>query len=123
MSNPWEHLSYAQPESSGGCVFCEIIAGKAQSTVHHQDEDVLVISNRLRWVPIMLLVIPTSHVSQEVLWSSPIINKVASVALEMGAKFCPEGFRLLSNFGHHAMQSQNHGHLHVLGGTQLGPYV
>ena len=32
-------------------------------------------------------------------------------------------FRLLTNFGYDAMQSQEHGHLHILGGTFLGHYV
>ncbi|MBI2855718.1 MAG: HIT family protein [Chloroflexi bacterium] len=123
MRTPWEHQPYIRPGSRGGCVFCDIVAGKAPGTVHYQDDDVVVLSNRLQWVPVMLLVIPRRHISQEELWSSPIIARVASVALEMGARFCPGGYRLLSNFGHHAMQTQTHGHLHVLGGTQLGPYV
>ncbi len=33
------------------------------------------------------------------------------------------GFRILSNFGHDGMQSQSHGHLHVIGGANLGPYA
>jgi len=40
-----------------------------------------------------------------------------------GAKYCPSGFRLLSNFGSDAMQSQAHGHVHVVGGTYLGEYA
>ena len=39
------------------------------------------------------------------------------------AQLCPGGFRLLTNFGYDAMQSQEHGHLHILGGTYLGHYV
>ena len=31
--------------------------------------------------------------------------------------------RILSNFAPHGMQSQDHGHLHILGGRHLGPYV
>jgi diadenosine tetraphosphate (Ap4A) HIT family hydrolase len=41
----------------------------------------------------------------------------------MGKQHCPSGFRILSNFGHDAMQSQPHGHVHVLGGTFLGEYA
>ena len=41
----------------------------------------------------------------------------------MGIQFCPNGYRILSNFGHDAMQSQEHGHVHVLGGMYLGPYA
>ena len=41
----------------------------------------------------------------------------------MGQEHCPAGFRLLSNFGHDAMQSQEHGHIHILGGVFLGEYA
>ena len=89
----------------------------------YQDDDVIVIHNRLSWVPIMLLVMPKKHMSQEQMWQDPVIARVADVAVQMGKTHCPKGFRLLSNFGHEAMQSQAHGHLHVLGGTHMGRYV
>jgi len=41
----------------------------------------------------------------------------------MGMAHCPKGFRLVSNLGSDAMQSQEHGHVHVLGGTFLGEYA
>jgi histidine triad (HIT) family protein len=120
-------LSGSQPHplngSLGDCVFCDIITGKAQGEVHYRDDDLIVIKNRLNWVPVMLLAMPTSHISQDDLWSSPMFSKLTKVALEMGHKFCPNGFRLLSNFGSDGLQSQSHGHLHVLGGMQLGLYV
>ena len=37
--------------------------------------------------------------------------------------YSPNGFRILSNFGYDGLQSQSHGHLHVVGGTFLGHYV
>jgi len=48
---------------------------------------------------------------------------VGEIAVQMGREHCPNGFRLLSNFGYEAMQSQEHAHVHVLGGTFLGEYV
>ena len=41
----------------------------------------------------------------------------------MGEEHCQRGFRLLSNLGYEAMQSQEHGHVHILGGTFLGEYA
>jgi len=82
---------------------------------------VMVFRNRLRWVPVMLLAIPKAHMTQEELWRD--MGRVGRVAVEMGRKFCPNGFRLLSNFGFDAMQSQEHAHVHILGGTFLGEYV
>ena len=89
--------------------------------MHYEDDDIIVIQNRLRWVPVMLLVIPKKHMTQTEMWQD--LAKVGQIATEVGRKFCPRGFRLLSNFGPDAMQSQQHAHLHVVGGTFLGEYV
>ena len=97
------------------------MAGREPAEVLYQDEDVVVFRNRLRWVPVMLLVVPRRHVSQEELWRD--LGRVGEVAVRMGQTHCPNGFRLLSNIGHDAMQSQGHGHVHVLGGTFLGEYA
>ncbi|GBD14580.1 Purine nucleoside phosphoramidase [bacterium HR25] len=103
------------------CVFCEIVAKREPADVLYEDDEVMVFRNRLRWVPVMLLAIPKAHMTQEELWRD--MGRVGSVAVEMGRKHCPNGFRLLSNFGFDAMQSQEHAHVHILGGTFLGEYV
>jgi len=105
----------------GNCVFCEIIAGREPADVLYRDAEVVVFRNRLRWVPVMLLAVPVRHISQAELWAD--LGSVGEKAAAMGAEHCPGGFRLLSNFGHDAMQSQSHGHVHVIGGTFLGPYA
>ncbi|MCS7275752.1 MAG: HIT domain-containing protein [Dehalococcoidia bacterium] len=105
----------------GYCVFCEIVARREPAEVLYEDDEVMVFRNRLRWVPVMLLAIPKAHMTQEELWRD--MGRVGRVAVEMGRKFCPNGFRLLSNFGFDAMQSQEHAHVHILGGTFLGEYV
>lgn len=83
----------------------------------------MVFRNRLRWVPVMLLAVPKSHVTQAELWTDSIIARVSTVAAHIGAEQCPNGFRLLANFGRDAMQSQEHGHVHIIGGIHLGPYA
>jgi histidine triad (HIT) family protein len=103
------------------CVFCEIIAGREPADVLYRDEDVIVFRNLLRWVPVMLLVAPTRHLRQHELWRA--MGPAAAVAVEMGERHCPNGFRLLSNFGFDALQSQEHAHIHVIGGTYLGHYA
>ena len=104
------------------CAFCEIIAHREPATILHEDDHVVVFRNRLNWVPVMLLVVPREHLLQGELWTSDAIANVAAVAAEI-AKHCPSGFRVLSNFGSDAMQSQAHGHVHVIGGTYLGEYA
>lgn len=103
------------------CVFCEIIAGREPADVLYRDEDVIVFRNVLRWVPVMLLAVPVRHLRQGELWRD--MSRVAAVAAEMGERHCPNGFRVLSNFGFDALQSQEHAHIHIIGGTYLGHYA
>lgn len=103
------------------CVFCEIVARREPATIRHEDEDVIVIDNILRWAPVMMLAMPKKHLSQSELWTD--MGKVAKVAAELGHKHCPSGFRLISNFGHDALQTQPHAHIHILGGMSLGHYL
>lgn len=105
------------------CVFCEIVAGRSPARVRYLDEDIIVIVNKLTWVPVMLLVMPKQHLSQLEMWSSGLMTRLGSVAVDMGCAYASNGFRVLSNFGYDGMQSQSHGHLHVIGGTHLGPYA
>jgi histidine triad (HIT) family protein len=103
------------------CTFCEIAAHREPAEVLYEDDEVMVFRNRLRWVPVMLLAVPKAHKTQAELWRD--MGQVGEVAVRMGQEHCPNGFRLLANFGYEAMQSQEHGHVHILGGTFLGEYV
>ncbi len=103
------------------CVFCEIVARHEPAEILYESDTVIAIRNRLRWVPVMLLVMPKQHLTQSQLWED--LGEVGTVARELGTQHCPRGFRLLSNFGHDGMQSQEHAHVHVLGGAFLGEYV
>ena len=111
----------ARPERHPYCVFCEIIDGREPADILYRDDHVIVFRNVLRWVPVMLLAVPVRHMHQSELWRD--MGRVAAVAVEMGERHCPSGFRLLSNFGFDALQSQEHAHVHVIGGTYLGHYA
>ena len=103
------------------CVFCEIIAKREPAEVLFEDDEVIVFRNRLRWVPVMLLSLPKRHMTQAELWQD--MGHVGEIAARMGQEHCPGGFRLLSNSGPDAMQSQEHAHVHVIGGIFLGEYA
>ena len=109
--------------TDGRCAFCAIAAGTLPREVRYQDHELIVFRNALRWVPTMLLVAPIEHMSQTEFWSSSLFARAASLATEIGESDAPTGFRIVSNFGSDAMQSQPHGHLHVLGGAHLGLYL
>jgi histidine triad (HIT) family protein len=103
------------------CTFCEIVAHREPAEILFEDHDVIVFRNRLRWVPVMLLSVPKKHMTQAELWED--MGRVGEMAVQMGKLHCPNGFRLLSNFGYEAMQSQEHAHVHIIGGTFLGEYA
>jgi histidine triad (HIT) family protein len=103
------------------CTFCNIVERKEPASIRYEDDEVIVFDNVLRWVPVMLLVVPKRHMTQDEVWQE--MGALGRIAVEMGNRFCPGGFRILSNFGNDGMQSQDHGHLHVLGGTHLGLYL
>ena len=102
-------------------MFCEIIARREPATIRYEDGDVIVIDNILRWAPVMMLAMPKKHLSQADLWND--VAKVGKVAMDLGQQHCPSGFRLISNFGDDALQTQPHAHVHILGGMFLGHYL
>ena len=118
-----QHLPQDSHAKQMDCIFCQIIAGTSPATVHFQDADIIVISNKLQWVPIMLIGMPREHLTQDQLWEGNILSHIGQALVELGRTHAPGGFRLISNFGRDAMQSQEHGHVHLLGGTSLGPYA
>jgi len=103
------------------CTFCEIVARREPADILFESEQVLVFRNRLRWVPVMLLAIPRRHMTQQELWSD--MGEVGAAAAEVAAEHCPDGYRLVSNSGYDGMQSQQHAHVHILGGQFLGEYA
>ena len=104
-------------------MFCDIVARTEPARIRYEDGEIIVIDNVLHRVPVMLLAIPKSHMTQGELWSNGTIANLGRVAIDMGDQFCPGGYRLLSNFGSDGMQTQEHGHVHILGGTHLGLYA
>ena len=98
------------------CTFCAIIDRREPAAIRYEDDDVLVFDNLLGWTTVMMLAVPKQHRSQTELWAD--LGLVGRVAAELGRQYAPEGFRLLSNFGASGMQSQPHGHLHILDGTE-----
>ena len=114
----------APAPAAAECTFCRIVAGDLPARVFYDDDDFIVFQNRLTWVPVMLLVVPKPHMTQQELWKcAERMARIGELAVRVGETFCPDGFRILSNFGRLALQSQPHAHLHVVGGAELGPYV
>jgi len=65
----------------------------------------------------MLLIVPSEHMTQREFWTSDVLCDAAEMAIEMGNTHCSsDGYRVISNFGLKAHQSQSHAHLHVISG-------
>ena len=108
----------------GQCTFCAIVEGRIAASLRYEDDDFVVFDNQLDWAPVMLLLVPRRNMSPAELWSDgTLLAKIGSLAVQLGNEHCPNGFRILSNFGADALQTQSHGHLHVVGGAPLGLYV
>ena len=105
---------------SDNCVFCSIIAGDSEAKWEvspSSGSKVACFHNRLNWGRVMLLIVPTDHLSQREFWTSSVLGDAAEMAVEMGDEHCSsEGFRIIANFGLQAHQSQPHAHLHVISG-------
>ena len=110
-------------DTSGECAFCGIASGTLPRRIRYQDDELIAFQNALDWAPLMYLVAPITHMSQSEFWQSPLFPRAAQLAVQLGETDAPGGFRIVSNFGADAMQSQPHGHLHVLGGAHLGLYM
>lgn len=105
------------------CVFCEIVAGREPARIRYVDDELIVIVNRLTWAPVMLLAMPKQHKSQLEIWQDGTVERLGKVAVDLGCMFCPNGFRIVSNFGYDGLQTQSHAHLHIIGGAFLGHYT
>ena len=103
------------------CIFCEIAVHKQPADILYEDDEFMVFRNRLRWVPTMLLAIRKKHCTQDELWQD--LGRLGEIAVNVANTECPDGFRLISNFGYDGMQSQDHAHVHILGGMFLGEYA
>ncbi|MQF85922.1 MAG: HIT domain-containing protein [SAR202 cluster bacterium] len=116
-------MRFDSKDQKQDCVFCDVIDQKIPRQVRYEEENLIVFKNTLDWVPLMYIVAPKMHMSQTEFWCSPIFLQASRTAVRLGEEDAPNGFRLVSNFGIDAMQSQPHGHLHLLGGNHLGLYV
>lgn len=98
--------------------FSRIVSGElpAKWVSNEPDSPVVCFRNRLRWERVMLLVVPRAFMTQEEMWRDDVLQDALRLAIEIGEEHCPEGFRVLSNFGRGAHQSQLHAHLHVISG-------
>jgi diadenosine tetraphosphate (Ap4A) HIT family hydrolase len=110
----------SQPAGGTGkdSTFSQIIAGKlhAKWVENEPSSPVVCFHNRLKWARVMLLVVPRDYMTQSELWLGDVLQDVLRLAVRVGEEHSSEGFRIISNFGPGAHQSQSHAHIHVVSG-------
>ena len=106
-----------------GCLFCQIVDGKVDSTSVKETDNVLAFEDINPAAPTHVLVIPKEHIASahelkaangDVL--GEIFEVAAAVAEEAGIA---QGYRIVTNIGRPAGQSVFHLHFHVLGGRDF----
>jgi histidine triad (HIT) family protein len=108
------------------CVFCKIGQGEIPSELLYSDDLAFVIRDINPKAPTHLLVIPSEHVTYLTSFTKDresLLGHIVLVAMEMAKRdgLAESGYRLVINQGLDSWQEVTHLHLHVLGGSCLGP--
>ena len=109
------------------CLFCKMASGALPVEKVHEDDQVFVLNDINPRAPVHMLLIPKEHIesarSLDEAQHGPLLGHMVAVANslaeERGIK--DRGFRLTFNVGEEGGQTIYHLHLHLLGGTKLGP--
>lgn len=109
----------------GDDVFCKIIRGEIPGEFLYRDDTVVVIRDINPHAPVHLLVIPVAHyegVGDFAEHDGELLGHMVRVAHRVaGEQGLANGYRLIINEGEDGGKIVPHLHLHLLGGTKLGP--
>jgi histidine triad (HIT) family protein len=112
------------------CTLCRIASRDAPVPLLHEDDLVVAfqipVGHEANRAPVHLLIIPKEHVksSRELEpRHEPMLGRLITVAAKLAEDkgVGESGYRLLSNTGADANQTEFHLHLHCLGGVKLPP--
>ena len=108
------------------CIFCNIIKSQDSSSIILRDDRIIVIRDLYPKAPIHLLIIPNKHISSLSIKSDELSKIFGHMFTTAGQVATTEGvgqsgYRLIVNQGLDAGQEIEHLHMHLLGGTRLGP--
>ena len=95
------------------CVFCNIVAGKMNTKVEKETDNLVVISDINPQAAVHFLIIPKTHVRDVSEVDSKIWLEIKDLAVTLARERDLLGFRLVHNAGDAAAVS--HMHIHLLG--------
>ncbi len=109
--------------SDPGCLFCKIVRRELPADEVLRDEQIVAFRDVHPVAPTHLLVVPTMHVAHlsdfAARAESGACARLLAAAAELGTRFGPRGYRVVTNEGSDAGQSVHHLHLHVLAGRSM----
>ena len=111
-----------------GSVFTKIINRELPATIVYEDDDVIAFVPLRLQAPVHLLIVPKKeiHTINDISEEDTMILGKLFLAAKKLAKLkgiAETGYRLSMNINEDAGQSVFHLHMHLLGGTKLGPMV
>jgi histidine triad (HIT) family protein len=105
-------------EAAAGCVFCEVVAGRAPAHVVAEDERTLAFMDINPIVRGHVLVVPRTHA--DALWrmdpadGDAVMRATQRVAAAIDRAFHPDGVNLFHSTGEAAGQTVFHVHMHLV---------
>lgn len=109
--------------SDPSCLFCKIVRQEIPADEVLRNAHVVAFRDLNPVAPTHLLVVPTTHVTHLSAFAEGAEPGAAAyllaAAAELGKRFGPGGYRVVTNEGRDAGQSVWHLHLHVLAGRHM----
>ncbi|MBL7685151.1 MAG: histidine triad nucleotide-binding protein [Deltaproteobacteria bacterium] len=107
------------------CIFCKIVNGDIPSQSVYEDEEVVAFKDLHPQAPVHVLIIPKKHysslneVEENSNTMSALFKAAQTVTKQLG--IADKGYRSVINTQSDGGQTVFHLHLHILGGTLMGP--
>ena len=115
----------AQKKHDPHCLFCHIIEKKQEASIVYEDEAVCVVLDKFPQAPVHSLIMPKEHFTslKDMQAEQPLLGHLMHTVILMSQelKIADSGFRTVINTGMEGGQAIDHLHIHLLGGTQMGP--
>ncbi len=106
-----------------GCLFCNVISGKAPSKKVYEDDKVYAFEDIRPQAPTHVLIVPKKHIvglKEARLEDAETIGYLHLVAADLARqRGIEDGYRTVFNVGPRSGQSVFHLHLHLIGGRDM----
>ena len=103
--------------AAAGCIFCEILAGRAPADVVYEDDLTVAYIDLRQHNPGHVLVIPRAHINDirelDTRTGAALMNTLIKIARAVDRAFENEGMTVWHSIGPAAFQEVPHMHLHV----------